>query len=95
MTTTIWIEGGDKRREPFCMVDGCSHRTYIRTQFAEEMNLKVLGTERLAVQSFGSQEPGEMKNQKKFNFAVRGMFPNARAVFVTVMDEECMCPAPA
>ena len=94
MTATVWIEGQRVKLAAFILIDGCSQRTYIRSDFAEEAGLRVVGKERLAVQSFGSDQPGEMKLRRQFNFSLRGLFNRARAVTMTVVEDDIICPAP-
>jgi len=95
MTATIWIENGKGlRREAMCLIDGGSQRTYIRRSFALENGLITVGIEILAIQAFGSSEPGEAKERNRWSIIIRGMFPNARGIAMTVVEDDDICPAP-
>jgi len=97
MTATIFIENGKGlRREAMCLIDGGSQRTYIRRSFAIENGLITVGTEILAIQSFGSSEPGEPKERNRWSIIIRGMFPNARVLHNTKRPsllKNCTSPA--
>ena len=90
-TATVIIDSPSGPRRTICLVDDGSHRSYIKESLAKELRVPEEGEELLSIQPFGSGKPNDPALHKRRSLVVKGSYPGAQSIKLSVLDHPHIC----
>ena len=94
-TATVIIDGPNGSHRAIAFIDDGSHRSYVRRGLAEQLELPIEEQEQLAIGHFGAQRPGPSETLHRRSVSIRGTFPGAPPVALSLLDKEAICSVPS